>query len=183
VSTESGQSHFNGAIPLVAIQMSALRVEDGIALVFTKVLDQMVLGLVDDDEDVTEVTDRSYWEKRAPKTIANADALVALVKTIDAGLEANYTKFYIGLAKAGTPNNFVIIQPRKNHLIVGIRMSKSDEVEAKLEESGLDLMDYQEKRGRYRLRLKPGDEAESKELLEQLFSSSYSEFGRGAGTS
>src|SRR5215510_9017307 len=32
---------FNGVIPLVAIQMSALKVTDGAALIFTKVLDQL----------------------------------------------------------------------------------------------------------------------------------------------
>lgn len=50
-------SLFNGFIPLIAIQMNALQMNENISLVFTTVLDQMTLGLVDEDEDVTDVTD------------------------------------------------------------------------------------------------------------------------------
>ena len=57
-------SLFNGFIPLIAIQMNALQMDENISLVFTTVLDQLTLGLVDEDEDFTDVTDRSYWEKR-----------------------------------------------------------------------------------------------------------------------
>ncbi len=53
-------SLFNGSVPLIAIQMNALKFGDDIALIFTKVLDEMPLGLVDDDEDVSEATDRAY---------------------------------------------------------------------------------------------------------------------------
>ena len=56
-------SLFNAAIPLVAIQMSVIRIEDNVVLIFTKVLDLTVLGLVDEDEEVSEVTDRAYWER------------------------------------------------------------------------------------------------------------------------
>src|SRR5438445_12786477 len=45
---------FNGFIPLVAIQMRAFKVGDQVSLVFTTVLNEMRLGLVDDDEEVKE---------------------------------------------------------------------------------------------------------------------------------
>ena len=60
-------SLFNGAIPLVAIQMRAIKNEDQVGLFFTTVLDQMRLGLVDDDEEVQEITDRAYWENHGTK--------------------------------------------------------------------------------------------------------------------
>lgn len=50
---------FNGLIPLIAIQLSAFRIEDEIALSFTKVLDEARLGLVDDDEMKQPVVDRA----------------------------------------------------------------------------------------------------------------------------
>src|SRR5688572_4303639 len=52
-------SLFNGQIPLMALQMSAFSTGDSTGLVFTKVLDQLNLGLVDDDEDTHEVTNRT----------------------------------------------------------------------------------------------------------------------------
>jgi hypothetical protein len=59
-------SLFNGFIPLIAIQLSALRVGDAVSLVFTTVLDELTLGLVDEEEEA-EPTDRAYWEKRGPR--------------------------------------------------------------------------------------------------------------------
>ncbi|WP_395697243.1 hypothetical protein [Methylocella sp.] len=44
-------SLFNGSIPLVAIQLRALRVAGKLTLVFTKVFDELTRGLVDEDEE------------------------------------------------------------------------------------------------------------------------------------
>jgi hypothetical protein len=95
-------SLFNGMIPLVAIQMNALKFNDHVGLVFTKVLDQMTLGLVDDDEEVQETTDRSFWLNRASqRTVGMCDDLLESIKPLDSQLELKYNKFYIGLAKNG----------------------------------------------------------------------------------
>jgi hypothetical protein len=76
-------SLFNGFIPLVAIQMRAIKHEDNIALFCTTVLDQMSLGLEEEDGP-DEVVDRSYWEKRGTKdTVAMADALLELIHSFD----------------------------------------------------------------------------------------------------
>src|SRR5438105_15817144 len=40
---------FNGTIPLIALQLHGVRVNDSVALVFTKVMDDVSRGLVDDD--------------------------------------------------------------------------------------------------------------------------------------
>src|SRR5437764_6033615 len=53
---------FNGAIPLVALKMTAYKVGEQFALTFVKVLDEMVFGLVEEDEHSPEPTDRAYWE-------------------------------------------------------------------------------------------------------------------------
>jgi hypothetical protein len=44
-------SLFNGHIPLIAIQMQALRVAEHTILVFTTVMDERTLGPIDEDED------------------------------------------------------------------------------------------------------------------------------------
>lgn len=50
---------FNGNIPIVALQLAAYKMSDGeLALVFTKVLDQ--ISAADDDEEEYEATDRKY---------------------------------------------------------------------------------------------------------------------------
>ena len=81
-------SLFNGTIPLMAIQMSAVQLADTVSLLFTTVLDEARFGLVDEDEEVQEVTDRAYWEARGSKaTVAMADEVLKLVAEFAPGLE------------------------------------------------------------------------------------------------
>jgi len=54
-------SIFNGFIPLIAIQMNVYKVKEDYFLLPTTVLDEMSLGLVE-DEEIRETTDRNYWE-------------------------------------------------------------------------------------------------------------------------
>src|SRR4051812_46632196 len=73
-------SLFNGTVPLIAIQMNAMKVGDQVALVFTTVMDELQRGLVDEDEEVSAVTDRAYWEERGSKaTVAIADRMLELI--------------------------------------------------------------------------------------------------------
>src|SRR6266567_332838 len=70
-------SLFNGFIPLVAIQMQAIKLGGQVSLLFTTVLDQMRLGMVEEDEAVDEPADRAYWERNASKTTLElADAFL-----------------------------------------------------------------------------------------------------------
>jgi len=172
-------SLFNGAIPLVAIQMNALEVDDAITLTFTKLLDQRTLGLVEEEEEASEVTDRTYWEKRSsPKMVSAVDELVKMIQSIDESLESKYNKFYIGLAKEGVGKTFVHFRPRKNYLVFVARLSRNEPLENRIEESGLDVSAYDVKRGRYVIsNVKPEDISEHKELLVDLFRAACSEAG------
>ena len=167
-------SLFNGMIPLIAIQMNALKFEDHIGLVFTKVLDQMTLGLIDEDEDVQEATDRSYWINRgSQKTVGMCDKLLGTVKALDAEIELKYNKFYIGLAKNGQPCNFVIFRPKKSFLRIEPRLAKSDETQEQLEAAGLDVMDYDDRWGRYRIRLTPDDLKKQIDVITEVLTDAF----------
>ena len=167
-------SLFNGSIPLVAIQLSAVRLGDSVSLVCSKVLDEMRLGLVDEDEEVQAVADRSYWEARASKhTLAMADEMLEVVRALDPVIELKYNKFYIGLAKGGQPNNFVIFRPKKDWLRLEVRLDRSDETQAQLDASGLDVMDYDARWGRYRIRLAKGDITKHKDFLAELMTKAF----------
>ena len=171
-------SLFNGTIPIVAIQMSALKVEDKIGLVFIKVIDQMSLGVVDGDEDIQETT-RAFWEsKSAPAIVKLADELLELAKQCDASLELKYNKFYIGLAKHGKPNNFIICRPKRQSIRVEIKIKESPETRAFLEDAGLLVVDYNYARGLggcYRIELKLGEIEEHKEILSAVVRAAFDE--------
>ena len=167
-------SLFNGVVPLVAVQMQALKYGDKVSLICTTVVDQMRLGLVDEDEEVQEITDRPYWENRGSKsTLVMADELLAIIKTIDPTLELKYNKFYIGLAKEGKPSNFVIFRPKKNFLRLEPRLDRSDQMQERLETEGLDVMDYEDRWGRYRIRLSKGDVKKHAEFLTKLLGEAH----------
>ncbi len=162
----------NGFIPLIAIQMNAIKYQDNVSLICTTVLDQMTLGFEEEEE---EMVDRSYWEKRSASSIvAMADHLLEIIKSFDPSLQLKYNKFYIGLAREGRPDNFAIFRPQKNSLRLEVKVKKSEQLEEKLNDLGLDLMDYT-KWGRYRIRLTKDDIKNQSEFLKELLQDAYSE--------
>jgi hypothetical protein len=166
---------FNGTIPLIAIQMHALKVGDHTTLVFTKVMDELSRGLVDEDEDADAApTDRAYWEKTGTKTTVQlADELLTIAREIDPSLELKYNKFYIGLSKAGQAFNFVYMRPRKIVLNFTIRLPRSDEIDAKIEKAHIETLEYSTRSGAYRLSLHKENIAKNRELLKELMEAAY----------
>jgi hypothetical protein len=162
-------SLFNGFIPLIALQMNAYKFGEEIGLVFTKVLDEMPLGLVEEDEEVQEITNRDYWIKRGTDTtVRMADEVLDIVNSIKPGFNLKYNKFYIGLARDGQANNFVVFRPKKNYMRLELKLPKSNEVDEMIEKNDLEEMDYDSRWGAYRLRLNKGDIKKHQELLKDL---------------
>ena len=70
---------FNKAIPLIAIQMSAIEVDGGMTLHATKVLDRDLPALEEEDEPGQE-TDRSYWvQKSSAEMLGVVDKLLRFI--------------------------------------------------------------------------------------------------------
>lgn len=142
---------------------------DTISLVFTTVLDERTLGLVDDDEDVFDVTDRTYWENRATKeTVQLADRLLETIRTFEPKASLRYTKVYIGLTVGNRANNFVDFVPQKAAIRLELRIPRSDETDQIIKDSGIDTLGYERNFGQYRLRLIPSDLERHGLLLAEL---------------
>ena len=162
-------SLFNGSIPLIAIQMSAIKSQDGIGLFFTKVMGEYVRGLVDEDEGVNIPKDRDYWIKKGTKqTIEMVDDLLKIIHNFAPDHKLKYNSYTIGLEKGGVVNNFVYFKPKKQFVRTEARCSEDIELTKELNESGLD-QEYISKWGIYRLRLRPGDIEKNSKLLEKVF--------------
>jgi hypothetical protein len=166
---------FNGTIPLIALQMQALKVGDHTTLIFTKVMDELSRGLVDEDEDAEAApTDRAYWEKRGSKaTLQLADELLVIAREIDPSLELKYNKFYVGLSKGGQPFNFVLFRPRKSTINIEVKLDETEEIDAKIEQAGIEALDYDARWSRYRLALHKDDIAKHRALLKELLQAAY----------
>jgi hypothetical protein len=76
--------------------MQALQVAGKVTLVFTKVMDELARGLVDEDEEAEAFpADRSYWEEKASKAMLVAvDDMLGIAKQFDPKLELKYNKYY-----------------------------------------------------------------------------------------
>jgi hypothetical protein len=169
-------SLFNGMIPLIAIQMKAIKNGNSVGLVFTTVVDQMALGLVDEDEEVQETTNRAYWEQRgSKKTLSIADQLLEIARQHDRSLDLKYNKFYIGLSKDGQPYNFMIFRPKKGFLRFEPKLKSTSETQEFLESVELDVMDYDSRWGRYRIRLQPGDVEKYNKVLSEIVARAFAE--------
>lgn len=159
---------FNKSIPLIAVQMRALEVGGILTLNAMTVLDLMTLG-TDEEDEPGQATDRGYWEaKGSPATVALADRMLALVNEVTPGHIFKYNKFYIGLTRSGVVDNFVTFRARKDFLIAEFRIPRTDELTARLDEAGIDRMEYDKRWGRYRIRLTKEDINNHRDLLVDL---------------
>lgn len=168
-------SLFNGTVPLVAIQMQALRVDDQMLLVFTTVFNELRRGLVDEDEDAEATpTDRAYWENRASKaTVGLADELLTLARECEPELSPKYNKFYIGLSRDGQPFNFVTFRPRKNHVILDLKLPQTEELTKRIDTAGFETLEYNKAWQLYRLSLTKADIDQKKNVLRDLIKLAY----------
>ena len=167
-------SLFNGAFPLIAIQMQAFEIGDNMTVVFTKVLDELTYGLVDEDEDALAApTDRAYWEKTATKiTVGWVDTILKSLQTFDSSLDLKYNKYYIGIAKDEQALNFVRFRPKKKYINFEIGLSETDEIDAEIEDAGLDF-NYDKRYGCYRIQLSGDDINTNGEVLTKLSNLAY----------
>ncbi len=168
-------SLFNGVVPLIALQMQGLRIAGKTTLVFTRVLDEVRRGPVDEDEDAEAApADRPYWEKKASKpTLAMVDQCLEWVREFDPSLNLKLNKHYIGIARDGQAYNFLAFRPKKSTLNVEVKLPQSDDIDQLIEEAGLDTLEYSARWIRYNLRLVPADLKGKAEPLKKLFKLAY----------
>ncbi len=105
-------SLFNGFIPLIAIQVKAVKIENSISLFFTKVLDETKFELLEEDS-ISEPTDKEYWKNRATKeTLKLTENFMKALGDITSEYQLKYNKHYIGLGQ-------IILQKTLLHLSQG----------------------------------------------------------------
>lgn len=171
-------SLFNGFIPLMALQVTAIETPEGVGLHFTKVLDTVRLGMVDEDETVAEAADRAYWENKATKqTVGLADKVLNIIRECvvpdEIKAELSYNKPYIGIWIEGRPCNFAIMRPQKKGMRLEVKLPKSTEVDEIIESAGLDFLDYNPRWQAYRLKLEQDDLKSHSDAIADLLKRAY----------
>jgi hypothetical protein len=169
-------SLFNGFIPLIAIQVKALKIGDTISLFFTKVLDEVKFDLLDEDNSF-EATDKNYWETKATKqSLSLTEKILKEFKEVVGDYNLKFNKHYIGLEKNNIANNFISFVPRKSVVLINFKLEKTEEIDDILENSDLDILAYDKQWGQYRIRLKETDLKVNFEILKLMIEKSKTSY-------
>ena len=129
-----------GTVPLVAIQLNALCVDDKIVLDFVRVLDQRLLRRDDTSLTKLQSVDRSYWINKSNEPIIRlADEVLEIInEKAQTPQQLNYNKYYIGLSDGDRSRNFIFFRARKKYLRVVIPGAWSEEWSTRFDEAGLE---------------------------------------------
>jgi len=131
----------NRSIPIIAIQLNGIKVEDKIVLHATKVLD--IYEPPEDEEDLgLETVDRSYWENKSnPKSISLMDKMIDIAREEYSDLQLTYNKHHV--AGGTLRRNFLWIHPRKRagycHFNIKVGKDNMEETKNIFEEAGISF--------------------------------------------
>ncbi len=165
-----------GSIPLVAIQLNALKIGDQIVLDFVKVLDQRALRTDETNETGGATVDRQTWVKRVGEEIMKlCDRVVELANEVaEPKLELKYLKGHLGLCPHGSFFNVAALFPKKTFLPIRLRVSDSEIWLKKLEEAGIQVKSR--KPGSLTVHVRPPEMRQQETMLRELIHQAIREF-------
>lgn len=160
-------SLFNGHIPMIIIQLDALKINNQITLNFAKVMDRFELRKDDETETKLIETDRNYWNTRATKkTVAMADDILNMINAnVNTQQNLNYNKYYIGLHDGIKSRNFIYIKPKKQFTHLFIEVDGKENWIEQIEEKGISASIYKKF---IQLTLTPEQLKDNNELIGKL---------------
>ncbi|MBK7880974.1 MAG: hypothetical protein WBP33_04630 [Saprospiraceae bacterium] len=165
---------FNSQIPIIAIQLNALEINDNVVLNFVKILDEVTVG--EDEDEIAVKKDRNYWDNKTNKeSLRVIDECCEILKEIDNELNLGYTQNYIGLVKRNRPLNFILFLPKQKFVRAEIKVSDIEGWTNKIEENDFEIVSIGKRSGRIKFRLGKLDLSKKREFLKELFQVSYTE--------
>ena len=171
-------SLFNGVIPMVAVQMTAAEVDERQTVIFTKVLDLTALGGRDKSASIDPVSiTREYWEGKVPTEVVRlADRVLEVaIGVLPDEMSSDLTYLAHRIVIERTSGQTVAhCFPSKKSMRVAVPMNRSTEIDEMLEASGLDVLAYNSRLNRYRIRL-TANEDQDWTALGQLLKESVEE--------
>lgn len=175
-------SLFNGFVPLIAVKMTAFKIngQPKPILSFVKVLDKVDLGMEDTGDTIEPPADRTYWVKKASEEMVKLvdDDCKMILKKISASLDLKYNRYYIGITENGPTNNFLVFRPKKAFVRVGAKFGRnqSDQLDFwsdQLTEAELVVFPGGRTDGWLYFRLTRQILEQQSDLVEKLFTAAY----------
>ena len=107
------------------------------------------------------------------KTVRLADRILEIVKEFIPTAEQSYNKYYMGFWVDGKACNFAICRPQKNGLRLEIGLPESEEYNEIISSSELDILDYDKRWGKYRIKLNDEEITNKKDTIKNLLIKAY----------
>ncbi|MFO0944340.1 MAG: hypothetical protein U1D30_00110 [Planctomycetota bacterium] len=158
----------SGSIPLIAIQLNALRIQDQIILDFVKVLDQRMLREDDEAESAGIAVDRNWWESQKGKdSISLCDKLLELAnEKSSAKYQLKFKRSHVALSTDGSFFNLAIIWPKQKFIRFRSKVQAPDSWVKEFETSGLEAESRND--GRVQVRITHADFQRHEALLRSF---------------
>ncbi len=133
----------NGQIPLIAIQVKAIKIENKVSLFFTKIIDEIQFSPVEEGNIEYIEKDRAYWEHKASTdTLILVDEIYKDILSISNEFNLKYNKHYIGLFRNNKANNFLLFRPNKSNLNLALKCQLPETMILDLEKQGINVFKF-----------------------------------------
>lgn len=157
-----------GTVPLIAIQLNALVLNNQLVLNFVRVLDQRLQRRDDLSDTKLQAVSRETWvDKTSNQIIQIADDILLVINdaSVEAKYQLNYNKYYIGLTDGIRSRNFIYFRPRKKFIHVVVPNGWTAERAARFEKAGLEADQDDDK---LLFTLSPGDLPKNIDLVSSV---------------
>jgi hypothetical protein len=155
---------FSHSIPIIAIQVNMIEVNNQKLLHFSKILD--TYEEPEDGTEIEEIYDGSFWKKKSTWTIDTANELLTAIGEVFESPSLRYVKNYIAINVFG--NNYFWLHKRSaNKSLLGFRISDEhvDNVSKLLDEQNISFV---QKRNRIKFTVDKDFIKEHAELIKQI---------------
>ncbi len=112
-------------VPMIAIQVDLLEVDDEKILNFIKILDVYV----EPDEEESNPVTESTWREKAPWTLDTSKKHLEILSEIEKNVELKFTQSYISIVVNGR-NNYQYDKRTKPNSIIWFNVKEEEKVEA-----------------------------------------------------
>jgi hypothetical protein len=163
---------FNQAIPIVALKLSAVKIEDSIGLLFTKILDYERKGLEASGDLAQQVT-RADWEKYASAdTMQLVDKIFHIAQEFNSRVQLTFNKSYITVNLGDSRNTGLYLNPQKKQFRLTVRLAETKEIDELCEAEGFDP-DFSSFWNGYKFAIKPVDFERHSSFFRKLIERIY----------
>ena len=166
---------FNSVIPIIAIQMTALRVGEYLVLQFARVLDE-VRGCAPCDGEERSGAERRGWEDQGPDlSPAILNECLSILREINPAITLDYRRDYVALSISDQISECLTFHPQRDFLGVKGLAAHKQEWLFRLEKAGFVVLSGSALRKKTHFRLTLEQARAQRLLLKEFFEDCYRE--------